>query len=100
MNTGARLFSTPDDARSAASARVSAAGGSVADHLASGFRGWTFKAKRIGARTDGFVRARPWRAAGAVALAGLAAGVLLSRATERARARNDHSIPPSEVLGG
>lgn len=53
--------------------------------------------------TDGFVRSSPWRAAGAIAVAGVAAGILVSRSARRARRRaaddaNNNST--SEVLGG
>jgi hypothetical protein len=82
--------------------RVSAAG-SVADQLASVVRSWSSKARNLGATTDVFVRTSPWRAAGAVALAGLAAGVLVSGAAERARRRAARGEGPkanSEVLRG
>ena len=84
--------------------RVSRVVGSVADQLTGGVQSWTSKAKNFGATTDGFVRARPWRAAGAIALAGLAAGVLVSRAAqERARRRSASDAgneSTSEVQGG
>jgi hypothetical protein len=58
--------------------------------------------------TDGYVRSNPWRALGAVALAGLAAGVVTTLSTRRLRrravdrsaaGRNSDSIV-SEVSGG
>jgi ElaB/YqjD/DUF883 family membrane-anchored ribosome-binding protein len=49
--------------------------------------------------TDGFVRSRPWQTAGAIALAGVAAGMLVSRA--RRRAEKDRNLDStSEVSGG
>jgi ElaB/YqjD/DUF883 family membrane-anchored ribosome-binding protein len=83
--------------------RVSNAAGSLADHLVSGVQGWTSKAKSAAEATDGFVRSRPWPAVGAVALAGIAAGILLSRSARRARKRaatNGNVESTSEVLGG
>jgi ElaB/YqjD/DUF883 family membrane-anchored ribosome-binding protein len=83
--------------------RVSDAVGSLADQFASGVQSWTSKARNLGATTDGFVRASPWRAAGAIALVGVAAGILVSRGARRARMRaaNDaNQESNSEVLGG
>jgi len=53
--------------------------------------------------TDGLVRSRPWHAVGVVALAGLAAGMLVSLGTRRARAGGrpvDASDAGSESEGG
>jgi ElaB/YqjD/DUF883 family membrane-anchored ribosome-binding protein len=67
--------------------RVSNVVGSLADQFVSG--------------TNGFVRSSPWRAAGAVAVAGIAAGILVSRSRARRRATDEaNSAPSSEVLGG
>jgi ElaB/YqjD/DUF883 family membrane-anchored ribosome-binding protein len=50
----------------------------------------------------GYVRSSPWQAAGAVALAGIAAGILMARGARRSRRRHavtgDASSP--EVVGG
>jgi ElaB/YqjD/DUF883 family membrane-anchored ribosome-binding protein len=82
--------------------RVSNVVGSLADHLVSGVQGWSSKARSAAETTDGFVRSSPWRAAGAIAVAGLAAGILVSRSARRARRRAaDANIDStSEVLGG
>jgi hypothetical protein len=84
--------------------RVARVVGSVADQLTSGVHSWTSKAKNFGATTDGLVRASPWRAAGAIALAAVAAGVLVSRAAHgraRRRAATDANNEwTSEVHGG
>jgi len=84
--------------------RVSAvrdAVGSRAGQLVDGVRSWTSKARSAAKSTDGFVRSSPWQAAGAVALAGLAAGILVSRSARRARQRvSDPNLATSEVSGG
>jgi len=82
--------------------RVSSAVGSLADELVRGLQGWTARARSAAQSTDGFVRSSPWRAAGAIAVAGVAAGILVSRSTRRARrpAAEDANSIPSEVLGG
>jgi len=84
--------------------RVSNVVGSLADELVSGLRGWTSKARGAAQTTDGFVRSSPWRAAAAIAVAGVAAGILVSRSARRAhrRAAEDADIDStsSEVLGG
>lgn len=63
--------------------------GSLADQLVGAVKG-----------ADGFVRGSPWQAVGAVALAGVAAGILVTRGVRRARngALTHDSI--SEVTGG
>jgi len=72
------------------SSRVSNAVGSLADQLVSGLQ-----------TTEGFVRSSPWRAAGAIAVAGVAAGILVSRSARRARMHADaNTDSTSEVLGG
>jgi hypothetical protein len=53
--------------------------------------------------TDRFVRSSPWRAAGTMALAGLAAGFLVSQGSQwrqrrSAAGRNDRA--DTEVVGG
>ncbi|MDP9014852.1 MAG: hypothetical protein M3O41_19760 [Pseudomonadota bacterium] len=88
--------------------RVSDAVGSLADQLASGVQSWTSKARNLGATTDGLVRASPWRAAGTIALVGVAAGILVSHGARRARLRSADGgrrdstsrNSTSEVLGG
>jgi hypothetical protein len=84
--------------------QLSGALNSVAVELADGLRNWTGKAKTLARATDGFVRSSPWRAAAAVALAGVAAGVLVSRGVRRARSRaapaDDASDVASELSGG
>ena len=58
--------------------------------------------------TDGLVRANPWRAVGAVALAGLAAGLVTTvgarrlrrRAAERAADGRNRDVLSSEASGG
>jgi hypothetical protein len=53
--------------------------------------------------TDRFVRSNPWRAVGTMALAGLAAGILVSKGaqyrTRREAAARGHDAD-SEVAGG
>lgn len=75
--------------------RVSSAVNSVADRV-------------LGAAKDttGYVRSNPWQAAGAIALAGVAAGVAGVLVSRRARARKAHTSrdtnrdSTSEVSGG
>ncbi|MDP8986550.1 MAG: DUF883 C-terminal domain-containing protein [Pseudomonadota bacterium] len=67
--------------------QVSDAMDSLTDQVANGVRYLSSKARDWGASTDGLVRASPWRAAGAVALLAIAAGMLVSRGARRARAR-------------
>jgi ElaB/YqjD/DUF883 family membrane-anchored ribosome-binding protein len=51
--------------------------------------------------TERYVRSNPWQAAGALAVVGLAAGLLLMRGTRRFRnGRADPSGAASEVSGG
>lgn len=53
--------------------------------------------------TDRFVRSSPWRAVGTMALAGLAAGFLVSQGTrwrQRRSAAGRNSQADSEVVGG
>jgi ElaB/YqjD/DUF883 family membrane-anchored ribosome-binding protein len=50
--------------------------------------------------TDGFVRSRPWQMAGAIALAGVAAGMLVSRRARRRAEKNANLESTSEVSGG
>jgi ElaB/YqjD/DUF883 family membrane-anchored ribosome-binding protein len=69
--------------------RVSDAVSSFADQLAGSLK-----------TTDGFVRSRPWQTAGAIALAGVAAGMLVSRRVRRRAAKNDNHDFTSEVSGG
>jgi hypothetical protein len=51
----------------------------------------------------GYVRSSPWQAAGALAVAGIAAGILVARGARRSRRRNApadaHNSSP-EVAGG
>jgi ElaB/YqjD/DUF883 family membrane-anchored ribosome-binding protein len=62
----------------------------------------------VAKNTDGFVRSNPWRAIGAVALAGLAAGVVTSVGARRLRRRAADRVADgrhrdsmaSEVSGG
>jgi len=68
--------------------RVSNAVSSLADQVAGGLK-----------TTDGFVRTRPWQAAGAIALVGVAAGLLVSRRARRAL-KNANTESTSEVSGG
>jgi ElaB/YqjD/DUF883 family membrane-anchored ribosome-binding protein len=58
---------------------------SIAGQVADGVQNWTSKAKTAARTTDGAVRSSPWQVAGAVALVGLAAGILVSRSARRAR---------------
>lgn len=75
---------------------------SLTEQVASGVRYLSSKARDLGASTDGLVRASPWRAAGAVALLAIAAGMLVSRGARRARARatSEAGREDSEVFGG
>jgi len=53
--------------------------------------------------TDRFVRSSPWRAVGTMALAGLAAGVLVSRGAQwrqRRSAAGRNTLADPEVAGG
>jgi len=51
--------------------------------------------------TERYVRSKPWRAAGALAVVGLAAGLALARGARRFwRRRADPSVATSEVSGG
>ena len=51
--------------------------------------------------TERYVRSNPWQAAGALAVVGLAAGLLLMRGTRRFRnGKADDSGAASEVSGG
>ncbi|HWJ34135.1 MAG TPA: hypothetical protein VNR70_02655 [Steroidobacteraceae bacterium] len=83
--------------------RVSDAVSSLADQLVDGVQGWTSRARSAAKTTDGFVRSSPWQAVGAIALAGVAAGILVSRGVRRARRRGQsdpNGESTSEVLGG
>jgi len=82
--------------------KVSSTVSNVAGQIADRVQDWTSKARGAAKTTDGFVRSSPWQAAGAVAVAGLAAGFLVMRGARAARrrasaARNDSS---SEMTGG
>jgi ElaB/YqjD/DUF883 family membrane-anchored ribosome-binding protein len=57
-------------------------------------------AKSAAETTDGFVRSSPWRAAGAIAVAGVAAGILVARRARRHAADDANTDSTSEVLGG
>jgi hypothetical protein len=84
--------------------QVSKTFSSMLDRLASEVQNWTSKARTAAKTTDGFVRSSPWQTAGAVALAGLAAGVLVSRSRARraAHANADAAAThaASEMSGG
>jgi ElaB/YqjD/DUF883 family membrane-anchored ribosome-binding protein len=83
--------------------RVSSAVNALADQVVDGVQDWTSKARSAARRTDGFVRSSPWQAMGAMALAAVAAGILVSRGMRRARKRahpDDNPELTSEVLGG
>jgi hypothetical protein len=62
----------------AAVSQFSTALTSVVDQLADGIEHWTSRAKIVAKNTESFVRANPWQAAGAGALLGLIAGILLA----------------------
>jgi len=82
--------------------QVSNALSTVADQVADSVQQWTSKARAIAKNTDGFVRSSPWQAVGAMALAGVAAGILVSRSARRARRRAaaGNGDSPSEAAGG
>ncbi|MDB6083373.1 MAG: hypothetical protein JWN43_1254 [Gammaproteobacteria bacterium] len=83
--------------------RVSSAVNSLAGQVVDGVQGFTSKARSAAKSTDGFVRSSPWQVMGATVLAGLAAGILVSRGVRRARRRaHDDDSPEltSEVQGG
>jgi ElaB/YqjD/DUF883 family membrane-anchored ribosome-binding protein len=82
--------------------QVSSAMSSIAGQLADGVQRWTSKAKSAAKTTDGFVRSSPWQAVGAIALAGVAAGILMSRSARRARQRAPRTDrdSPAENSGG
>lgn len=85
------------------SSKVSSAVSSLADQLVHGVEDWTTKARNAAKSTDGFVRSSPWQAIGVIALAGVAAGMLVSRSARRARMRaanTPNAESTSEVLGG
>ena len=75
---------------------------SLAGQVADRVQQWTSQAKTTARTTNGFVHANPWRTVGAVALVGLAAGVLVGRQSRRnpksavGRARS----AASELAGG
>jgi ElaB/YqjD/DUF883 family membrane-anchored ribosome-binding protein len=73
--------------------------GQVSDSLQE----WRVKARAAAKSTDGYVRSRPWQAVGAIALAGVAAGVLYAVTVRQARRRGrmqDATDATSEPLGG
>ncbi len=81
--------------------RISKALSSAAGQLADRAQHWSTKAKASANRTNGFVRANPWQAAGAVVLLGVVTGVLVSRrARVRRRAAHQSEAGISELAGG
>jgi ElaB/YqjD/DUF883 family membrane-anchored ribosome-binding protein len=82
--------------------KVSTTVSNVAGRIADRVHNWASTARGAAQTTDGFVRSSPWQVVGAVALAGLAAGYLVTRGARAARRRasaatNDSS---SEMTGG
>jgi ElaB/YqjD/DUF883 family membrane-anchored ribosome-binding protein len=81
--------------------RVSKTLSSIAGQLADGVQNWTSKARSAAKSTDGLVRSNPWAAIGAIALAGAAAGILVSRGARARRRSVDAPVDsPSELAGG
>lgn len=60
------------------------------------------KVHSVAKMTDGLVRSSPWAAAGALAVAGMAVGVLAALGTQRVmrRAAQGHADASSELAGG
>lgn len=85
--------------------KVSEAFNAVSGQISDGLQDFGSKARRRARRvarsTDGFVRDNPWQVLGGVALAGLAAGLLVSFAA-RARRRSDAEgvDAGSDILSG
>lgn len=84
-------------------ARVSKALNGFTTQVSDSVQDWRSKAHSAAKSTDGFVRSSPWRAVGAIALAGMAAGMLVSLSVQRARRRGrlqDAADSGSETQGG
>jgi ElaB/YqjD/DUF883 family membrane-anchored ribosome-binding protein len=82
--------------------RVSNALHAFSTQVADSVQDWRGKAGTAAKSADGFVRSNPWQTVGAVALAAVASGVLVSWSAERARrarARDLHDAT-AETLGG
>jgi ElaB/YqjD/DUF883 family membrane-anchored ribosome-binding protein len=76
---------------------------SLAGQFADRLQHWTSQAKTTARTTNGFVHANPWRTVGAVALVGIAAGVLMgrqSRGRTVKRAMGRANTAASELAGG
>lgn len=82
--------------------RVSKVLDAFSTQVADSVQDWGAKAGTVARSTGGFVRSSPWQAAGAVALAGLAAGLLVSLNARRARRRRAAARldATSETMGG
>ncbi len=75
---------------------------SMADQLTDSLQNWRSRAKGVATSTDGFVRSSPWQAVGLVALAGLAAGLVVSYGARSVRARRQRAngADYDEMSGG
>jgi ElaB/YqjD/DUF883 family membrane-anchored ribosome-binding protein len=83
--------------------RVSKALNTFTDQVTDSVQEWQSKARSAARSTDNFVRSSPWQVVGAVALAGLATGVLVTMSARRARqlARDGYTADATaETLGG
>jgi ElaB/YqjD/DUF883 family membrane-anchored ribosome-binding protein len=73
---------------------------SMADQLVDRVQNLGSRAKVVAKHTDGFVRASPWQAVGIIALAGLAAGILVSYSARSRRPQYDADDSYDETSGG
>jgi len=82
--------------------RVSTALDTFTEQLSGSVQAWRSKAAATARSADGFVRSSPWHSVGAVALAGVAAGVLISLSARRAQRQRgiDCSDVTAETMGG
>ena len=82
--------------------RVSQAIDSFSDQMSKNLQHWRARANSAARATDGLVRSSPWQAVGAIALAGVAAGVLVSLSARRERrlAILDAADATGETSGG
>jgi ElaB/YqjD/DUF883 family membrane-anchored ribosome-binding protein len=73
---------------------------SMADQLVDRVQSLGSRAKVVAKNTDGFVRTSPWQAVGIIALAGLAAGVLVSYTARSRRPKYESDDNYDETSGG
>ena len=82
--------------------RVSNALNAFSTQVADSVQEWRAKAGTAARATDGLVRSNPWQTVGAVALAAVAAGVLVSLSAQRARRARAQDLydATAETQGG